>query len=171
MINIFKISISDPEEGKSWQVEKEATPLIGTKIGEEFNGSLIGLEGYTLRVTGGSDEDGFPMRRGIGGSGRRKILMKKGPGYRPDEDGEKRRKSVRGETVSEEVVQVNTRITERESDAEGVPELLGLDESEPQEDEEEAEEEESEEEEEPEEAEETEEPDEGEEKDPEEEKE
>ncbi len=126
VIDIFKISISDPKEGKSWQVEKEATPLIGTKIGEEFNGSLIGLEGYTLEVTGGSDEDGFPMRRGIRGSGRRRVLMKKGPGYRPKEDGVRTRKSVRGEQISDEVVQVNTKVVERESDAESIPELLGI---------------------------------------------
>jgi len=126
----FKISISDPEEGEAWQVEKEATPLIGTKIGEEFNGSLIGLEGYTLEVTGGSDEGGFPMREGVQGSGRREVLMKKGPGYRPSEDGVRRRKSVRGEAVSEDVVQVNTKVVDRESDVESIPELLGLETSE-----------------------------------------
>ena len=139
----FKISISDPEEGEAWQVEKEATPLIGTKIGEEFNGSLIGLEGYTLEVTGGSDEGGFPMREGVQGSGRREVLMKKGPGYRPSEDGVRRRKSVRGEAVSEDVVQVNTKVVDRESDVESIPELLGLETSEEVSEEEQSEEEES----------------------------
>lgn len=133
VIDIFKITVSDPEEGMAWQVEKEATPLIGTKVGEEFNGSLIGLEGYTLKVTGGSDEDGFPMRRGVGGGGRREVLMKQGPGYRPREDGVKRRKSVRGEVVSEEIVQVNTKVVDREDDAETIAELLGLEEEEEQE--------------------------------------
>ncbi len=143
VIGIFKICISDPVEGNAWQVEKEATPLIGTKIGEEFNGSLIGLEGYTLEVTGGSDEDGFPMRKGLGGGGRRKVLMKKGPGYRPKGKGIKRRKSVRGEAVSDEIVQVNAKVVERDDDAQSIPELLGIEkdsEDEPEEDQEENEE-------------------------------
>ncbi|MFP4115987.1 MAG: 30S ribosomal protein S6e [Candidatus Aenigmatarchaeota archaeon] len=129
----FKISVSDPEEGKAWQVEKEATPLIGTAIGEEFNGSLIGLEDYTLKVTGGSDEEGFPMRRGVQGTGRRKVLMKGGSGYRSEEEGTKKRRSVRGESISEEIVQVNTKVVDRESDAEEIPELLGVASEEPEE--------------------------------------
>ncbi|MFB6216799.1 MAG: 30S ribosomal protein S6e, partial [Candidatus Aenigmatarchaeota archaeon] len=106
----FKVVVSDPEEGKAWQVEKEASPLVGTKIGEEFNGSLIGLNGYTLRVTGGSDEDGFPHRKSVGGPGRQRVLIEGGPGYRQEEDGEKRRRSVRGNTISEDTVQVNTKV-------------------------------------------------------------
>lgn len=127
---MFKIIISDPQSGEAWQIEKEATPLIGTKLGEEFNGSFIGLEGYTLKLTGGSDKEGFPMRKGTIGTGRRKVLMKQGPGYRPQEDGEKKRKSVRGNTVSEGIVQVNTKISDRESGVSPVPELLGLSEEE-----------------------------------------
>ncbi|MFP4045504.1 MAG: 30S ribosomal protein S6e [Candidatus Aenigmatarchaeota archaeon] len=133
---MFKIIISDPEEGQAWQVEKEATPLIGTRIGEEFNGSFIGLEGYTLELTGGSDKEGFPMRKGTVGTGRRKVLMKEGAGYNPKENGIKRRKSVRGDTVSEGIVQVNTKIVDRENDVAPVPELLGLAEEEQEEEEE-----------------------------------
>lgn len=153
----FKIIVSDPEEGQSWQVEKEATALIGSKIGEEFNGDLIGLNGYTLKITGGSDKEGFPMRRSVRGTGRRKILMESGPGYKPKENGARRRKSVRGNTVSEEVVQLNTKVTDRESDAEPVPDLLGIEVSEETEGEAEEEGEEEETEEESEEPEETEE--------------
>lgn len=123
---MFKIIVSDPEEGKSWQIEREATPLIGTKLGGEFNGSLIGLDGYTLEVRGGSDKEGFPMRKSVEGSGRREVLMKGGSGYRPRENGEKKRKTVRGNTVSEEIVQVNTKVVEKEGDAEAIPNLLGL---------------------------------------------
>lgn len=137
----FKITISDPQEGQAWQVEKEATPLIGTKVGEEFNGSLIGLEGYTLKVTGGSDREGFPMRRGVEGTGRRKVMMRGGSGYKPKENGIRRRKSVRGDTISEEIVQVNTKVVDREKDAEAIPGLLGLQTSEEATEEEETEEE------------------------------
>lgn len=130
VIDIFKITVSDPEEGKSWQVEKEATPLIGTGLGEEFNGSLVGLEGYTLKVTGGSDEEGFPMRKGVNGSGRRRVLISDGPGYRPEDSGVKRRKSVRGEVISEEIVQVNTKVVDREEDSESLSSIFSLQESE-----------------------------------------
>lgn len=123
---MFKVNISDPEEGKAWQVEKEAAPLIGAKIGEEFNGSLIGLEGHTLKITGGSDREGFPMRRGLEGTGRRKALMRGGSGYNPEFKGDRRRKSVRGNTISADIVQVNTVVSDREEGVEPIPELLGL---------------------------------------------
>jgi len=137
VIDIFKISISDPQEGRSWQVEKEATPLIGTELGEVFNGSLVGLEGYSLEVTGGSDEEGFPMRKGVNGSGLRRVLMSDGPGYRPEDSGVKRRKSVRGEVISEDIVQVNVKVVDKDSDAESIDELLGSEETEEEETEEE----------------------------------
>ncbi|MFH8120306.1 MAG: S6e family ribosomal protein, partial [Candidatus Aenigmatarchaeota archaeon] len=58
----FKFVVSDPETRKSYQIEVEqskALGLIGKKIGEEFNGELIGLPGYVLKITGGTDKDGF----------------------------------------------------------------------------------------------------------------
>lgn len=123
---MFKVNISDPEEGKSWQIEKDAVALVGTKIGESFNGSFLGLNGYELELTGGSDEDGFPMRKSLEGSGRSKVLMKRGPGYNPKEKGVKRRKTVRGNTISEDIIQVNVKVIEREDDAQPISELLGL---------------------------------------------
>ncbi|MFQ6065147.1 MAG: S6e family ribosomal protein, partial [Candidatus Bathyarchaeia archaeon] len=60
----FKIVISDPETGKSKSVESEgsrAVPLIGRKLGDVIDGSVVGMSGYRLRITGGSDKDGFPM--------------------------------------------------------------------------------------------------------------
>lgn len=104
--------------------------MIGTQIGEEFNGSLIGLNGYTLEITGGSDEDGFPHRKSVNGPGRQKVLIEGGPGFNQEEDGEKRRRSVRGNTVSEDTVQVNTKVVDRESSAESIPGLLGLEDEE-----------------------------------------
>ncbi|NIM47533.1 MAG: 30S ribosomal protein S6e, partial [Candidatus Aenigmarchaeota archaeon] len=58
----FKIVISEPKSRKAWQIEKDAPSFIGKKIGDKFDGSLIGLSGFTLQITGGSDKDGFPMR-------------------------------------------------------------------------------------------------------------
>ncbi|ODS41377.1 MAG: hypothetical protein A7315_06470 [Candidatus Altiarchaeales archaeon WOR_SM1_79] len=77
--------------------------------GKEFDGSVVGLSGYKLVVTGGSDRDGFPMKRGVHGAARPKILMSGGVGYRAKSD-VRVRKRVRGERIGEDVVQVNTKI-------------------------------------------------------------
>jgi len=107
----FKVVVSD-DSGKSYQLEVETSALIGKKIGDIIDGSLIGLDGYKLKITGGSDRCGFPMRPDIPGTGVKKVLLSKGPGYRPKEKGVRKRKSVRGNTISEDIVQVNTKIVE-----------------------------------------------------------
>jgi len=67
------------------------------------------LSGYTLKITGGSDKQGFPMRRSIEGTIRKQIMLDKGAGIEKGEDGVRKRKSVRGNTVSEEIEQLNTK--------------------------------------------------------------
>merc|ERR1712066_962935 len=55
------------------------------------------MGGYVLRITGGNDKQGFPMKQGILTNGRVRLLLKKGTTcYRPRKDGERKRKSVRG---------------------------------------------------------------------------
>lgn len=73
----FKIVVSDPKAKKAYQKELEQgqTGLLGRKIGDKFSGNHIGLAGYELEVTGGSDKEGFPMRRDVDGPGRKKILL------------------------------------------------------------------------------------------------
>ncbi|MEM1689562.1 MAG: 30S ribosomal protein S6e [Candidatus Hadarchaeales archaeon] len=110
----MKIVISDPKTGKSYQIElgeAESKKLIGMKIGDKIDGNLLGLPGYELQITGGSDKDGFPMRRDVTGAGRKKVLLSGPPGFRPKKKGERRRKYVRGNQISEAIVQVNTKIT------------------------------------------------------------
>lgn len=109
----MKIVISDPKTGKSYQVElkePESRKLIGMKIGDKIDGGLLGLPGYELQITGGSDKDGFPMRPDVAGMGRKKVLLSNPPGFRPKKEGERRRKYVRGNQISEAIVQVNTKI-------------------------------------------------------------
>ena len=108
----MKVNISDPKSGKTYHKEVESKGLIGLKIGEKFDGGVIGLEGYKLQITGGSDKDGFPMVPYVEGTVRKKLLLTGPPGYRPREKGERRRKYVRGNTLSEDIVQVNTKIIE-----------------------------------------------------------
>ena len=108
-----KFVISDPKTRKSYQLEVEPTKtvsLIGKKIGEEFNGDLIGLGGYSLKITGGSDKDGFPMHPQVKGPGRKKVLLSSPPGFHPKTKGERRRKLIRGNTISEDIAQINIKI-------------------------------------------------------------
>jgi small subunit ribosomal protein S6e len=59
----IKIVVSDPKTGKTHQIETEAKTLLGLKLGEKFSGDSIGLPGYELQITGGSDKTGTPMRK------------------------------------------------------------------------------------------------------------
>ncbi|MEW6011351.1 30S ribosomal protein S6e [Methanobacterium alkalithermotolerans] len=109
----FKVVVSEKE--KSLQMELDAAnskKLVGLTIGEEFDGSLIGLKGYKLKITGGSDKNGFPMRKDISGPRRIKSLLAGGIGFNPTRDGLRRRKTVRGNTVSDDIVQINTIVTQ-----------------------------------------------------------
>lgn len=110
----FKAVISDPKTGKTYQTlvtGLNANSLIGKKIGDEFDGIFVSLAGYKLVLTGGSDKDGFPMRRDFVGTTRKKILITKSTGFRPKNRGVRRRKSVRGNTISANISQVNMKIT------------------------------------------------------------
>lgn len=119
----FKICINEPKTKKSWQLEKEVPSLIGLKIGDKFDGSPMGLVGFTLQLTGGSDKDGFPMRPDLTGTARKKALMSSGPGFRSTRKGLKRRKYVRGNTISTDIMQVNCKVVEGEGD---IPTILGI---------------------------------------------
>ena len=120
---VFKICINEPKTKKSWQIEKDVPSLIGMKIGEKFDGSLVGLSGFTLQITGGSDKDGFPMRSDLQGTARKKALLASGPGFRPYTKGLKRRKYIRGNTISADINQVNCKVVEGEGD---IPLMLGI---------------------------------------------
>jgi small subunit ribosomal protein S6e len=111
------------QDGETFQVEAEnPEQIFGTRIGETFSGGIIGLDGYELEITGGSDKDGFPMRKSIEGTERKRILLEDGSGIQEEEDGVKRRKSVRGNTVSNQLQQLNTKVAE--SGEKSVEELL-----------------------------------------------
>ena len=112
----FKIIISDPETGKSQSVEVEesqAVPLIGRKLGEVMDGTAVKLSGYKLKITGGSDKDGFPMRPNIHGGVRVGAILSEGVGFHPSKPGERKRKTLRGNVITESIVQINMKIVEK----------------------------------------------------------
>jgi small subunit ribosomal protein S6e len=108
-----KIVVSDPATKKSYQLDVEKDKIVflfGKKIGDEVNGDFIGLTGYTLQITGGSDKDGFPMHPSVEGTGRRRVLLKGPPGFHPKLKGERKRKTVRGNTISDDLSQINVKV-------------------------------------------------------------
>ena len=142
----FKFAVGNPGTKKTYKVEKkdsDAQAFFGMKVGQEFNGELLGFNGYKLKITGGSDYSGFPMKAEIEGSAKKKILLRTGNvGFRKRRyhnvssaegakkklkqtyPGERRRKSVRGNTISEDTVQINCKVI---SAGKETPEkLLGL---------------------------------------------
>lgn len=107
----LKIVIADQKEGRSYQkavAEDTAKSLYGKKIGDTFNGELIDLPGYELKITGGSDHSGFPMRWDVDQPGIKRILAVSGVGLKKTRKGMKRRKTVTGNTVQDKIVQLNT---------------------------------------------------------------
>ena len=112
----FKVIISDPKNGTSKVIELEearATPLIGRRIGEIIDGTIVDMPAYKLLIRGGSDSDGVPMRPNVHGGGRRKVILSGGAGFNPKRKGERRRKTVRGDIITDEIVQINTKIMEK----------------------------------------------------------
>lgn len=111
----MKIVYSDRKTGKSAQrevpKEKEAL-LIGRKMKEQIDGSIIGLEGYKLEITGLSDQTGAPSRPEIEGTRKAWPLLSSGPGIRKPKKGERRKRLIRGNTIGPDTVQINTVIVE-----------------------------------------------------------
>ncbi|MHA2003400.1 MAG: 30S ribosomal protein S6e [Candidatus Thorarchaeota archaeon] len=114
----FKLVISDPEEGKAIQYELDdakTNALVGKSVGDIVEGDVLGLPGYKLKITGGSDASGFPIRPDVHGSGKKRILIKGPPGFKSNRKGMAKRKTVRGRELSLGISQVNMRIEEKGS--------------------------------------------------------
>lgn len=112
----FKVILSDPEDGKSQVVELEgprAVPLVGRRLGETLDGAALGFGGYKVKVSGGSDKDGFPMRPDIHGGVKTRVVMAQGVGFHPTSQGQRRRKTIRGSVITEEIVQINMTVVEK----------------------------------------------------------
>lgn len=107
----FKLVISNPK-GKSITQElkdRAAQPLLGARIGGVIDSSVIGISGGKIKITGGSDKAGTPMRPDVHGGVKKYVLLSNGVGNR----GEARvRKLVRGNMVTEEIYQLNCLLVE-----------------------------------------------------------
>jgi len=109
----FQFIISDPTTRKAYKVEVDqdkAMGLVGKIIGQKFNGGILGLSGYELQITGGTDKDGFPMHPKVHGPGRKKIVLAHPPGFHPKLKGQRKRKMIRGNAISRDIRQINCKV-------------------------------------------------------------
>lgn len=112
----FTVAVSDPETGLTHQIDvsdQDANRFIGRELGDEVDGGAVTLDGYTLELTGGSDNAGRPMRSDVRGANLKSILLEGGTGYKPSRDGERKRVTVRGREVSDSTRQINAKIVGR----------------------------------------------------------
>jgi len=119
----IKMVIADPKTGKCAQKtisDEDSKSLYNLKLGDNFKGELVGLNGYEFVLTGGSDYCGFPMHRSIKGVNRFKLLTSKGIGFRAKKKFKKKgllkRKTVAGNTVFERTTQINVKIAKQGSE-------------------------------------------------------
>jgi len=108
----FKLIVADPK-GKSTMYElkdRQAQPLVGLKIGDVFDASVLGVEGK-IKITGGSDKSGVPMRYDVHGGVMKYVLLSRGVGLQNIEVGQRRRKLIRGNVITDEIYQVNAVLT------------------------------------------------------------
>ena len=110
----MKIVISD-KTGKSYGLDvpkDKESALIGKKIGDKLEGGAIGAEGYELEITGGSDAAGFPIRRDVSGPRRAEVILSSGTGFRSKGKGTREKRNVRGNIISDQIVQINTKVAQ-----------------------------------------------------------
>jgi len=128
----MKINIACPSTGMQKLLdiddEKKLQNLYERRMAQEIDGGVLGeeFEGTVMRISGGNDKQGFPMRQGILTNTRVRLLCKKGTkAFRPRRAGERKRKSVRGCIVGGDIAVLNLVMTQQ-GDKE-IPGLTGKD--------------------------------------------
>lgn len=99
----MKLNVSFPATGaqKTFEVvdDHKLRHFYDKRMGAEITADHLGDEwkGYVFKIAGGNDKQGFPMKQGVLTNTRVRLLLKKGHScYRPRRTGERKRKSVRG---------------------------------------------------------------------------
>ena len=108
-----KINIGDSKSKKTYnKTTEDISGLFEKKIGDTVNGEAIDLPGYELLITGGSDSSGFPMRKDVEGTARKRILIVGGVGMKNQKrKGLRLKKMVAGNTIYEKTAQINLKVT------------------------------------------------------------
>lgn len=122
----IKLNIGDSKTKKTYHKtlsDDAVKRLVGKKVGDKFRGEVVDLKGFEFEITGGSDNAGFPMRKGLHTRGRRKVLTAPGVGLKASEKNKKktrikhkgirRKKTVRGEVIAEDISQINCKVVKQ----------------------------------------------------------
>merc|ERR1711881_143213 len=124
----MKLNIACPETGCQKCIEIEDDRILRNfydkRISQEIAGDILGaeFEGYRFRISGGNDKQGFPMLQGVLSDERVRLLLVKGSKcYRQRRTGERKRKSVRGCIVNQDLSVLNLVVTRR-----GASDIPGL---------------------------------------------
>ena len=120
----FKLVISDAAKSFAKSVgDPQSAGFLGKRIGETVGGELIGVSGYTFKIMGGTDKSGFPLRPDLPGARQTRVFVGEGFGFHAPRRGMRKRRTFRGNTVSEETVQINLMVEQKGSKP--LSELLG----------------------------------------------
>jgi small subunit ribosomal protein S6e len=110
----FKLVISEAAKSFARTVgDPQSAGFLGKRIGETVGGELLGLTGYTLKITGGTDKSGFPMRPDVPGARQTRIFVGDGFGFEAPRAGQRKRRTYRGNTISEDTVQINLQVDQK----------------------------------------------------------
>ena len=117
VVEEIKLTINDPKTGKSYKKVITDNYFLNRKVGDTVQGNQIGLDGYELKITGGSDDSGFPMRPDVEGPVRKKPILSGGVGFNVKKKRKQhsckhhyyltKRKTVRGNLISDQTAQIN----------------------------------------------------------------
>jgi small subunit ribosomal protein S6e len=124
----LQLNIAYPETGLQKCLDIDDDRILRNfydkRIAQEVEGDVLGaeFEGYRFRISGGNDKQGFPMLQGILTDERVRLLLVKGSKcYRQRRTGERKRKSVRGCIVNQDLSVLNLVVIKR-----GAADIPGL---------------------------------------------
>ena len=76
----LKVRPDPGRKEKIYFIVPQVRPFYEKRMGQEMEADTLGDEfkGYVVRITGGNDKQGFPMKQGILTNGRVRLLLKEG---------------------------------------------------------------------------------------------
>lgn len=119
----MKFNVSNPANGtqKTFEIfdDRKIALFNEKRISQEIEGTAVNdaWAGYTMRISGGNDKQGFPMLQGVLSNQRVKLLMRKDSKcFRERRSGQRKKKSVRGCIIDTNQMAVINLVITKEGD-------------------------------------------------------